>query len=1144
MKSVKLVLTSAVYLMLFAVTALAQIHYPAGDKLTRADNRLMSVKSEPGAQLHPPVNQFSKKSITIDADMSELDWQNAQTVSQFVDSAGQKDLTTVKVLFDKENIYLFWVVEELDGITANTTEDDTVITGDDYVQINLKPWLGDDVKFARDYYYSIAVNPAGTIWDAYWDPYLDGYFFSSWDSKARLATSQQGDIWFVEMAIPFSHLDHTSDVDHRWNLDFRHASKPDRTKPTRLYAPQVGITVRQGIMVRRAAIVGYYWTRPEFMMEVKPQPRSGLNESVKATSVKATPAVNGRPDRNLWSGAPTIEINRTDRTGEFLTEKTARAKVAATAGYLCFRLEADGAKVDKTKSINDIDTGMGKQIKGINGVYVDKTLFSTECFWIILQPRTTNPDIIHQPYYLIKVNSNGKVSGISYDEFGTPDRNWQGDIEIDIYNTSTGWGAEVTVALNSFDLPPGCTDTWGFNLFRNRMLPVKGEKLESKLQAWLYTASDFLNPAHFGTLTDVAVDKAGDVRPGLKRKTAKMREKIDAYSAEHSRDTKKLSSRLKRIKLKTQTNLAAAEKTLEQIDNALGVIDAKQYYSTEPHPAKGGYALLDVQMLGKKGWAVGPLGTILRTTNGGKSWQSVDIDTDADLYRVFFVNGRKGWAAGGRIRMAKTNKEMAHDERGGYGYIFHTTDGGKTWKCQYGERGRHIFGLHFVDDKTGYACGELGLLLKTDDGGKHWRQLNTTNTRRWLYGMAFKDKANGFIVGESETVLKTTDGGATWAKLDAPADRQFYGFRSFYRDIEFNGSTGCIVGQNGAILISNDGGQTWQPKATFIDPKVRELLDLTSVDFATEKLGFIVGELGTRILITEDAGKSWTMREVSNTDWLRAVCAGKRGEVVLVGEREKILTSTNNGFSWTTVRADKPKADVLILTAHGDDSAIRLGSFMAHYGINEGKSIVDIEVCRDAHSVEYLGEIYNLEHNRFARMVGARVTTYFDEFENGNNGCDYYHLTTRLWEGEENVVRHIVAAIRAYRPDVVIAHAPIFGEYDKPGHKLAGRAGFRAFDMSGGPEDLWPDLTQLGLEPWQAKKLYCLDSESFPPTIATKPIADIPVEGTTQTCWKYSQHVMCVFQSQGIHNVVDDELCLVKSLVAVPEKETSVFDGL
>jgi len=1146
MKSVKPVLATAIVLAFCLSIAAAQIHHAAGDKLSRADNRLMSVKSEPGRQLYQPVKEFTKKAITADAKDSERDWQEAQILAQFADPSGGKDQTIVKVLSDKENIYLFWSVGEPDGITARTKEEDTVITGDDYVQINLKPWLGDDIKYARNYYYTIAVNPEGIVWDAYWEPYLGGYFFSSWDSNIEVATSQQGEKWSAEMIIPFSGLDHSSEPGQRWNIDFLHASRTDKAGPAKLYTPQVGITVQQGIMVRRSPMVGYYWTRPEFMQEVKPpEPKRTPSDSVRAAAIDKPPAVDNTPDTDLWSKAETIEINRTDRMGEKLKTKTARAKAAATKDFLCFSLEADGAKLKKDLAVNDTDTGMGAQIKGINGVYVDKTLFATECFWIILQPRKSSADIIHQPYYLVKVSNNGKVSGIKYDEFGTPDRTWHPDVKIDIYDTAAGWGAEVSIAVSSFDLPAGCGSTWGFNLFRNRLLPAKYLVLDSELQSWLYTASDFLNPARFGTLTGIVINDIDDIRPGLERKVADMRKKIDAHGNKHGQITKRLSQQLGRIRLKSRNDLAGAEQKLQQIDNALGIIDAKEHYDAHPHPAKGGYALLDVQFIGDKGWAVGPMGTILRSEDGGKSWQSVDIATDIDLYRVCFVNELQGWAAGGRIRMAPTNDEMAHDQRGGYGYIFHTADGGKTWQYQYGRRGRHIFGLHFIDEKTGFACGELGFLLKTEDGGKTWKESPTTNTRRWLYGITFKDRLNGFIVGESETVLKTSDGGASWVKVEAPADRQFYGFRVFYRDIDFNGPTGCIVGQNGTILISHDAGETWQPKATFIDPKVREFLDLTSVEFVTGKTGYAVGELSTRIMATEDGGESWTLRPVPNADWLRALWADENGKIVLVGEREKVLISTDKGFNWDTLHSDRPKADILILTAHGDDSPIRLGSVMAYYGINEGKQIVDIEVIKDAHSIEYLGEIYNLEHHRDIRLSGVRTTTYFDEFENGNNGCDYYHQTTRLWQGEQNAVRHIVAAIRAYRPDIIITHAPVYGEYDKPGHKLSGRAGLDAFDTAGGKEDLWPELTRLGLKPWQPKKFYCLASESFPATIDLRPIGKIPLKGTDVTCWDYAQYVICVFQSQGIHNVVDTELCLVRNKVgAAYKKEKSIFEGL
>ena len=142
------------------------------------------------------------------------------------------------------------------------------------------------------------------------------------------------------------------------------------------------------------------------------------------------------------------------------------------------------------------------------------------------------------------------------------------------------------------------------------------------------------------------------------------------------------------------------------------------------------------------------------------------------------------------------------------------------------------------------------------------------------------------------------------------------------------------------------------------------------------------------------------------------------------------------------------------------------------------------------------------------------------------------------------MTRHIVAAIRAYRPDIVITHGGVYGDYDKPGHKVSGRAGLPAFETSGGPVDHWPQLTRLGLGPWQGKKLYCIASESYPPTLDLAPIGELPLKGTNQNCEDWAEYVLRNFLSQGVHHYRKSKLSLMESLVPVPEKESSVFDGL
>jgi photosystem II stability/assembly factor-like uncharacterized protein len=1135
-----------VVLMVLTVTGVqgsAQKHLANGERVING-NRLISVKSEVGSQLYHPQRDFFVRSITTDGEMTEPDWKDAQVISPFLSAQGKVDPTSVRVLYDQSNVYLFWTVNQPDGVSYGMQDKDSIITRDDYVQVDLKPLLPDSILYGRDYSYSIAVNPGGVVWDSYFDPYLGGFYYSSWNSEAKVTVKKNAVAWQIEMAIPYSGLDVVSDRGWKWNLEFHHGTF-DAGK-TGVTSSNIGVTVEQNVMVRQPAFLSYYWARPEFLTDVKEGIHNLAKRQATASELRAAPQINHREDSDIWSSSQPLDIEYTDKMGERLRDNKASVKLALFENSLCFNLKADGAKIQGEKEAADkAGTGMAAQMAGVNGVFADQTLFQNESFLILLQPRSLHADKIHQDYYLITVNNQGKIKGTHYDQFGAPVQNWSPRAEVDIYNTDSGWGAEVNLDLQSLGIPVEYSNTWGINIFRNRLVNQK----EYEFQAWQSTANDFLNPAKLGELSGIHLSGLSLFRSSIQRKMIQLEDRIHTFKKGSRSGMQNLSEALKSIHIETVGELKEAEVKLEQIDHEMGKMEATVYYESAPHPEIHGLPLAAVQFIGNCGWAVGAMGTILRTVDGGHHWESVNIKSDADLNRVKFISKNEGWVSGGRIRMGATNESMRHDERGGYGYIYHTVDGGKTWYCQFAERGRHLFALDFVNEKTGYASGERGFLMKTTDGGKHWMNLPTTGTLDWLYGMAFRDANIGFAVGLNGVVIKTTDGGKSWVKQSAAADRKFYGFQPIYRDISFKGNTGCIVGQNGTVLMSYDGGLNWSPSATYFEKEVRELMDLRSVIFLTPQKGYALGELGTKIMVTEDGGRNWSFRSTGNTEWLRAICAGQNGKLIAVGERGKILESPDAGFNWKQLHGGPAKIDILLVMAHGDDAAINFNSFMAYYSINQGKKIVNVGTVSNLHSSEY-EETYNFEMDRNARMAGVGTSTSFNQFEAGNNGANYYHYNQRLWEGEDNIVRHMVAAIRAYQPDIVITHDGVFGDYDKSEHKVSGRAGLTAFETAGGEVDKWPELTRLGLKPWQPKKLYNLAGDkhapqSYPATIDLTWIGNEPLKGTTMTCKEYGNYIIRNFQSQGIYyHTGTTKLALIRSHVPGSEKENSVFDGL
>ena len=101
--------------------------------------------------------------------------------------------------------------------------------------------------------------------------------------------------------------------------------------------------------------------------------------------------------------------------------------------------------------------------------------------------------------------------------------------------------------------------------------------------------------------------------------------------------------------------------------------------------------------------AVGERGHILVSTDAGRSWQQRPTPTRATLTSVFFADAQHGWAAG-------------HDA-----VILRTTDGGATWQKVHEDlESGPILDLWFRDADTGYAIGAYGLFLATVDGGTTW----------------------------------------------------------------------------------------------------------------------------------------------------------------------------------------------------------------------------------------------------------------------------------------------------------------------------------------------------------------------------------------------------------------------------------------
>ena len=127
-----------------------------------------------------------------------------------------------------------------------------------------------------------------------------------------------------------------------------------------------------------------------------------------------------------------------------------------------------------------------------------------------------------------------------------------------------------------------------------------------------------------------------------------------------------------------------------------------------------------------------------------------------------------------------------------------------------------MIGLAFATTSSGWAVGQKGVILHTENGGSTWN-FQSSGTRVDLMSAVFITPKLGWVVGRSGIILHTSDGGATWA-LEASGDREDL------IDVDFaTAQSGWAVGKAGTILHTDDGGVTWSPQKSGTDTELQSI---------------------------------------------------------------------------------------------------------------------------------------------------------------------------------------------------------------------------------------------------------------------------------------------------------------------------------
>ncbi|OGU15755.1 MAG: hypothetical protein A2X61_02375 [Ignavibacteria bacterium GWB2_35_12] len=270
------------------------------------------------------------------------------------------------------------------------------------------------------------------------------------------------------------------------------------------------------------------------------------------------------------------------------------------------------------------------------------------------------------------------------------------------------------------------------------------------------------------------------------------------------------------------------------------------------------YCLYNIFFIDKKhGWILNENDSILRTTDGGKSWEKYFIEhseTSGYTFKghfntLYFKDTLNGWVG---------------DANNG---LYKTTDGGKSWtkKVLFTEQmDRGIYDIQFTDEMTGWATIKNGssddAIIKTTDGGNNW-EINLTDFEDGIDDLHFTNKTTAFFQTfhrisqkTNSRIYKTTDEGKTWFEVFKDTTIALY--QSFFLDE----NNAWIKTDEYKFLRTSDGGFNW-----FYQNYNSERY-ISNFTFVDENHGWGISSLpnylygGTKyhlISFTEDGGINW-----------------------------------------------------------------------------------------------------------------------------------------------------------------------------------------------------------------------------------------------------------------------------------------------
>jgi photosystem II stability/assembly factor-like uncharacterized protein len=278
------------------------------------------------------------------------------------------------------------------------------------------------------------------------------------------------------------------------------------------------------------------------------------------------------------------------------------------------------------------------------------------------------------------------------------------------------------------------------------------------------------------------------------------------------------------------------------------------------------------------------LGLLCFSSAQTQPWKKLISPVNVTLRYVSFVDTLTGWAAGEA------------------GTIIRTTDGGDSWEIQNSTVHTFIMDIFFVDKNLGWALTLKdvfpfsSVLLKTTNGGTDWYQEIFPDSLDLVRTIFFFDPLNGFAGGSCITY--TSDAGESWYKADVDSNMvsNYPVIKFKFLNRQFGYACGGITDFGGVIWQTTNYGVNWSADGVSSD----EVFDIYVFDSlnAITLSGDPEGFYPIAKILTTNSGETWNHENLPYFGLSFAIDFRTYNEG-WSASGYKFLLTTNRGESWS-----------------------------------------------------------------------------------------------------------------------------------------------------------------------------------------------------------------------------------------------------